>query len=76
MPFAATWMDLDVITLSKSERQRQIPYEITYMWNLKYKQMDISTKQQQNDLNMWVPRGKEPEQEKHKVYHLDKGLNL
>ena len=49
MPFAATWMDLDVITLSKSERQRQIPYEITYMWNLKYKQMDISTKQQQND---------------------------
>ena len=21
---------------SKSERERQIPYEITYMWNLKY----------------------------------------
>ena len=21
---------------SKSERQRQIPYDITYMWNLKY----------------------------------------
>ena len=22
--------------LSKSERERQIPYEITYTWNLKY----------------------------------------
>ena len=21
---------------SKSERERQIPYDITYMWNLKY----------------------------------------
>ena len=29
-------MDLDMITLSeKSERERQIPYDITYMWNLK-----------------------------------------
>ena len=23
-------------TWSKSERERQIPYDITYMWNLKY----------------------------------------
>ena len=36
MPFAATWMDLEIIILSKSERERQIPYDITYMWNLKY----------------------------------------
>ena len=38
MPFAATWMDLGIIILSKSksERERQIPYDITYMWNLKY----------------------------------------
>ena len=38
MPFAATWMDLEIITLSKvkSERERQIPYDITYMWNLIY----------------------------------------
>ena len=33
MPFA-TWMQLEII--SKSERQRQIPYDITYIWNLKY----------------------------------------
>ena len=30
MPFAATWMDLEIIILS----QRRIPYDITYMWNL------------------------------------------
>ena len=30
MPFAATWMDQEIIILSKvkSERERQIPYEI------------------------------------------------
>ena len=35
MPFAATWIDLKIITLSEV-RQRQIPYDIFYMWNLKY----------------------------------------
>ena len=30
--------DLDIIILkrSKSDRERQIPYDITCMWNLKY----------------------------------------
>ena len=38
MPFAATWMDLEMIILSdvKSERERQTPYDITYLWNLTY----------------------------------------
>ena len=36
MSFAATWMQLEIIILSMSERERQIPYNITYMWNLKY----------------------------------------
>ena len=38
MPFAATWMQLEIITLSesKSERERQIPDDITYVGNLKY----------------------------------------
>ena len=36
MPFAATWMQLEIFILSKSDRERQIPYNITYMWNLKY----------------------------------------
>ena len=34
MPFAATWMDLEMIILSEV-RERQMPYDITYMWNLK-----------------------------------------
>ena len=36
LPFAATWMDLEGIMLSEmSDRERQILYDITYMWNLK-----------------------------------------
>ena len=34
MPFAATWMDPEIIILNKV-RERQISYDITYMWNLK-----------------------------------------
>ena len=34
MPFAATWMQLEIITPSEV-RERQIPYDIIYMWNLK-----------------------------------------
>ena len=37
MPFAAAWMGLKIITLSKSERERQISYNITHMWNLIFK---------------------------------------
>ena len=37
MPFAATWMELETHTeWNKSERERQIPYDITYIWNLIY----------------------------------------
>ena len=36
MPFAATWMDPEMITLNdKSNRGRQVPYDTTYMWDLK-----------------------------------------
>ena len=36
MPFAATWVELETLILSevKSERERQIPYDIIYIWNL------------------------------------------
>ena len=32
-PFAATWMDLEDIM--QSDRERQILYDLTYMWNRK-----------------------------------------
>ena len=34
IPFAATWMDLENSILSEVQ-ERQILYDITYMWNLK-----------------------------------------
>ena len=35
MPFATTWMDLESVILSKSDREGEILYDIPYMWNLK-----------------------------------------
>ena len=36
LPFAVSWMDLEGIRLSEIvHRERQILYDITYMWNLK-----------------------------------------
>ena len=34
-PSAATWMKLK-ITIQSEVRKRQISYDISYMWNLKY----------------------------------------
>ena len=37
MPFAETWMDLEIIILSElSQKEKEIPYDTTYMWNIKY----------------------------------------
>ena len=38
MPFAATWMDPEMIILSEVSQKKKdkLPYYITYMWNLKY----------------------------------------
>ena len=37
MPSSTMWVGLEGIMLrNKSDRERQIPYDITYMWNLKY----------------------------------------
>ena len=50
MPFAATWMDLEIIMLSevKSDRERQISYDTIYMWNLiKMIQKNLFIKQKQ-----------------------------
>ena len=37
VPFATTRMDLEIIIPSEvKQKERQIPYDITYMWNLRY----------------------------------------
>ena len=37
MPFASTWIDLEILILSKISQTREIriSYDITYVWNLK-----------------------------------------
>ena len=45
MPFAATWMDVEIIILGEVSK-RQTSYDITFMWNLKKKiQMNLFIKQ-------------------------------
>ena len=64
MSFTAKWMQLEIITLSEvsqKERERQIPYDITSMWNLKYGtnkpiyKTEIDSQTQRADL--WLPTG-------------------
>ena len=46
----------------KSERERQIPCDITYMWNLNYKTNELiyktETDSQTQKTNLWLPKGK------------------
>ena len=41
----------------KSETERQIPYDITYMWNLKYDTNELIYRQTQKT-KLWLPKGK------------------
>ena len=40
MSFAATWMDLEIVTLSEV-REREISYDITYMHYLKRNDINL-----------------------------------
>jgi len=58
MLFAATYMKLEIITLSKRHRERHT-YDMAYMQNLKKKkiQMNLCTKQKQTHrqtTNLWL----------------------
>ena len=44
MSFAAAWIFLEIILLSNSERQ--IPCDITYIWNLKYDTKEFTKEKQ------------------------------
>ena len=55
MAFEAAWMGLEIIILNEV-RKRQIPWDITYMWNLKYDtneliyEIEIDSQTQRTDL--------------------------
>ena len=57
MPFAATWMDLEIIILN-ANRERQIPY----IWNLKNDTNELiyktETDSQTAKINLWLPKEK------------------
>ena len=59
MPFAATWMELETIILSevKSERERQIPHDITYIWNLTYGTNEPFHRKENHGLGEQVAKG-------------------
>ena len=42
MPFAATWMDLEIIVLSEVSHTEKDKYDIAYMQNLKKKKKDTN----------------------------------
>jgi len=50
---------------SKSERERQMPYDITDMWNLKYGTNEpiykTETDSQRLRIDLWLPRERERE---------------
>ena len=61
MPFAATWIDLEMITLSEvSQTEKDKYYDITYMWNLKNNtnQLIYKTNTHRHRTNLWLLKGK------------------
>ena len=61
-PFAATWMDLEIIILSKvSESDRDTYHDISYMWNLKNNTNELlyKTDSQTKKTHSWLPKGRD-----------------
>jgi len=47
MPFVATWMDLESVTMSEVSQTEKEKYDIPYMWNLKRNDRNQLTKQKE-----------------------------
>ena len=63
MPFAAIWMQLEILLSEVSQKEKDIPYNITYMQNLKYVTKEpiqrTETDPQTWRTELWLPRGGE-----------------
>ena len=51
LPFAATWMKLEIIILNEVSQRKQIQHDIIYMWNLKY---DINEPIHEAETESWA----------------------
>ena len=49
MPFTVTWMDLEIVILSEVG-ERQLPYDIAYMWSSKNDTNNLSIKQKDSQM--------------------------
>ena len=62
MPFVASSMDLEHDKQSKSETERQLPHESTYMWDPKYDTNELmdekETDSQTERTDLGLPRGR------------------
>ena len=56
------WLGGHYAKWNKSDRERQIPYDITYMWNLKNDANELvyntEIDSQSRKTNLWLPKGK------------------
>ena len=53
-------MDVEAIYWVKSVRQKQIPYDITYMWNQRYDTSELIYKRVTDIENkLWLPKREE-----------------
>ena len=64
MPFAATWMELEIFILSEVRKRKTNTWnDITYTWNLKYGTNEpiykTETDSQTWRTDLWLPRGRE-----------------
>ena len=62
MPFAATWIQLEITILSEVSQTEKDKYDIAYMWSLKYDTSEfiykIKIDSQIQKTNLWLPKGK------------------
>ena len=60
MPFAATWMEPETLILSEvSQKEKEIPCDITYIWNLIYRANEPFHRKETHGLvrtDLWLPR--------------------
>ena len=69
MPSAATWMDLEIIKLSESQRKKNIWYHLYVESKRMLTNILISKQKQTQIINLWLPKGKGERKYKLGVWH-------